>query len=119
MTIVGWYGPDAERTRLGAQPGDLLLRIYSEIPALDRCVKVLKPDTDYKLSIELKKVNGKYVIVYAIDDEVIQTLPTNYGADLVKFLLIASAESNRGWMPGNPLTAKYAAKFDEIEYTAY
>lgn len=119
LTIVGWYGPDAERTRLGAQPGDLLLRIYSEIPALDRCVKVLKPDTDYKLSIELKKVNGKYVIVYAIDDGVIQTLPTNYGADLVKFLLIASAESNRGWMPGNPLTAKYAAKFDEIEYTAY
>ncbi|MBO1362554.1 toxin-antitoxin system protein [Prevotella sp. A2931] len=119
LTIVGWYGSDAERSRLGAQSGDLLLRIYSEIPALDRNVKVLKPETDYKLSIELKKVNGKYVIVYAIDDEVIQTLPANYGADVVKFLFIASAESNRGWMPGNPLTGKYTANFDYIEYTAY
>ena len=119
LTIVGWYGSDAERKRLGAKAGQLLLRIYSEIPALDRNVVALDPNVDYKLSIELKKVNNKYVIVYALNDEVIQTLLANYGADSVKFLLIASAESNRGWMPGNPLTQKYSAKFDFIEYTAY
>lgn len=119
LTIVGWYGSETERTRLGAKAGDLLLRIYSELPFLDRNVMILKPDTDYKLSIELKKVNGKYVIVYAVDDAVIQTLPANYGEEKVKFLFIASAESNRVWMPGNPLSKKYVAQFDTIEYTAY
>lgn len=119
LTIVGWYGTDSERTKLNAKQDQLLLRIYSEIPALDRNVAVLDPDVDYKLSIELKKVSGKYVIVYMLNDEIIQTLPANYGADTVKFLFIASAESNRGWMPGNPLTQKYTAQFDFIEYTAY
>lgn len=119
LTIVGWYGKDEERKRLGAKSNQLLLRIYSEVPGLDRNVTTLDPNVEYKLSIELKKVSNKYVIVYLLNNEVIQTVPTTYGADTVKFLFITSAESNRGWMPGNDISQKYTAKFSSLEYTAY
>ena len=119
ITMTGWYGPDTERARLGATGNQLLLRLYSEIPFLDKNVAVLDADKDYKLSVELKKVSDKYMIVWLLNDEVVQTLNASYGADAVKFLFITAAESNRGWMPGNDLSKKYTAKFDYIEYIAY
>ena len=119
ITMVGWYGPDAERTRLGATDKQLLLRVYSEIPSVDKNVAVLDPGTDYKLSVELKNIGGKYMIVWLLNDDIVYTLNTTYGPDAVKFLFITSAESNRGWMPGNDLSKKYTAKFDYLEYTAY
>ena len=119
ITMVGWYGSDEERTRLGATGNQLLLRIYSEIPSVDKNMAILDPNIDYKLSVELKKVDDKYTIVWLLDDTEIYSLNTSYGPDSVKFLFIASAESDRGWMPGNNISTKYAAKFDYIEYTAY
>jgi hypothetical protein len=119
ITITGWYGSDADRTRLGATGNQLLMRIYSEIPVVDKNVAVLAPNTDYKLSVELKKINDKYMIVWLLDDDVIQTVNTTYGPDTVKFLFIASAESDRGWMPGENISQKYTAGFNYIEYTAY
>jgi len=119
ITMVGWYGADSERTRLGATGNQLLLRIYSEIPLADKNVAVLNPNTDYKLSVELKKIVDKYMIVWLLNDEVVYSLNTTYGPDTVKFLFIASAESDRGWMPGNNISKKYTSKFDYIEYTAY
>uniref|UniRef100_A0AB33JH18 Toxin-antitoxin system protein n=1 Tax=Prevotella sp. GTC17260 TaxID=3236796 RepID=A0AB33JH18_9BACT len=119
LTITGWYGNDADRKRLGAKPGQLLLRLYSEIPGLDKAAAVLDPNVDYKLTIELKKVSEKYVIIYSLNDEVLQVLQTNYGTDAVKFMFISSAESDRGWMPGNNISKKYSAAFDYIEYVAY
>ncbi len=119
ITLTGWYGPDTERTRLGATGNQLLLRIYSEIPYLETNVAVLDPDVDYKFSMELKKISDKYMIVWLLNDEVVQTLNTSFGADAVKFLFITATESNRGWMPGSDLSKNYTAKFDFIEYTAY
>ncbi|MDO4879690.1 MAG: toxin-antitoxin system protein [Capnocytophaga sp.] len=119
ITMMAWYGTETERTRLGAKPNQLLLRLYSEIPGYEAFVAVLDPDKDYKLSIELKKVSNKYIIVYSLDNEVLKTLPTNYGEDTVKFLFISSAESNRNWMPGEKLYKKIDAKFNFIEYISY
>ncbi|MDR0691672.1 MAG: toxin-antitoxin system protein [Prevotellaceae bacterium] len=119
ISITGWYGSDDERSRLGATGNQLLMRVYSEIPAVDKNVAVLTPDTDYKLTVELKKVNNKYVFVWLLDESVMQTLNTTYGPDNITFLFIASAESNRAWMPGYDISGKYTAKFNYIEYTVY
>jgi hypothetical protein len=119
ISITGWYGPNDERTRLGATGNQLLMRIYSEIPFVDKNVAVLTPNTDYKLTVELKKIADKYMIVWLLNDDIIHTLNTTYGPDRIKFLFITSAESDRAWMPGNNISGKYTAKFDYIEYTVY
>lgn len=119
ITIMAWYGSETERTRLGAKPNQLLLRLYSEIPGYEAFVATLNPDKDYRLGIELKKVNNKYIIVYSLNGEVLKTLHTNYGEDIVKFNFITSAESNRNWMKGKPLSKKISAKFNFIEYISY
>lgn len=118
-SITGWYGPSDERTRLGATANQLLLRIYSEVPWVEKHVAALNPNTDYKLTIELKKSGSNYQFVWYLDDVVVHTLNTTFGPDLVKFAFISSAESNRAWMPGENISQKYTAKFDYIEYTAY
>lgn len=119
ITMVGWYGAEAERTRLGAKGKQLLLRVYSEIPLVDTNVAVLDPNTEYQLSVELKNIGGKYMLVWLLNNQIVYSKNTTFGSDDVKFLFITSAESNRGWMPGSNLTKKYTAQFNSIEYTAY
>ncbi|KAA6333022.1 hypothetical protein EZS27_018522 [termite gut metagenome] len=119
-TITGWYGSYEDRTKLGATGNQLLLRIYSEIPPVEKNVAVLDPDIDYKLSIELRNNEGKYRIVWLLDDKVLFGSNTTFGPDEVKFLFITSVESNGPWTPGDDnISQRYTAKFDYIEYTAY
>ena len=119
ITMMAWYGNDADRTRLGAKPGQYLLRLYSEVPGFEAYVATLDPDKDYKFTIELKKAGDKYVIVYYLDGHPLKSLQANYGENLVKFNLITSSEANKGWMRKKPLTTRLDATFNYIEYTAY
>lgn len=119
ISITGWYGTDSERGRLGATGKQLLLRLYSEIPWAEKNIAVLEPDTEYKLTIELKNDNGKYRIIWMLNDSEVYQMNTTFGPEEVKFLFITSAESNRAWMPGNNITKKYTLSFNSIEYTAY
>jgi hypothetical protein len=112
-------GPEDQRTALGATEGQYLLRVYSEVPWVEKYVTVLEPGVDYKFTIELQNAGGSYRIVWSLDDEPVNTLATAFGPDAVKFNFIATAESNAGWMPGDPTTVKYTTTFDSIEYTAY
>jgi len=118
-SMTGWYGADEERAKLGATGNQLLLRLYSEVPNIEKNIAVLNPNTDYKLTIDLKNVGGKYQFIWLLDDVEIYKLSTTFGPDEVKFFFITSAESDRGWMPGNNISKKYTATFDYIEYTAY
>jgi len=90
---------------------------------LDEYVGLLDANKDYKLTIDLKKVNNKYTIVYSIDGNVLKTLVANYGEDEFKFFFIAEAAANRPWMKwaklDKALTKHLETKFNFIEYTAY
>ena len=119
LTMMAWYGNESDRTRLGAKAGQYLLRLYSEIPGYEAYVAVLDPDKEYKFTIELKKAADKYVIVYYLDGRPLKSLQASYGAELVKFDFIISAEANKGWMKKKPLSSRLDASFNFIEYTAY
>lgn len=119
VSITGWYGPEADRNRLGATGNQLLLRIYSEVPYIDTNVAVVNPNTNYDLSIELSETNGRYAITWLLNNQPVYISATTYGPDLVKFLLITSTESDRTWMPGNNITQRYTSKFNYIQYTPY
>jgi len=119
--IAAWRGSDADRAALGATPGQLVLRVYWDGGGyFQGSLAVINPDQDYEMAIELKEVNGKYQVVYTLDGAALHAQPTSIGADDVKFSLIASAESDRGWMPGDgSISQEYIAKFSKIAYTAY
>jgi len=119
--IAGWYGSDANRASLGATPGQLVLRVYSSGGLSDfgnPAMALLDPDTDYELTIELRNTGGKYQTVWMLDGQVLKTQMGAVGAEQVTFGLITTAQSDRGWMPGNAnISKEYVAKFSKIEYT--
>ena len=121
--MMARIGSEEDRTRLGAKPNQLLLYIQGAEPAVDEYVGLLDANKDYKLTIDLKKVNNKYTIVYSIDGNVLKTLVANYGEDEFKFFFIAEAAANRPWMKwaklDKALTKHLETKFNFIEYTAY
>ena len=120
--MMARYGDEAERKRLGAKTGELLLFVQSVSPAIEQYVAVLKPNKDYKFTIDLKKVGNNYGVEFSLDQNVVKSLAVaNFGEDKMKFEWSVSAECNRGsWLPGETLEAgEYSATFNFIEYTAY
>ena len=120
--MMARYGDEAERKRLGAKKGELLLFIQSVSPAIEQYVAVLKPNRDYKFTIDIKKVGSNYGVEFSLDQNVVKSLAVaNFGEDQMKFEWSLSAESNRGsWLPGETLVdGEYSATFNFIEYTAY
>ena len=120
--MMARYGDEAERKRLGAKTGELLLFVQSVSPAIEEYVAVLKPNKDYKFTIDLKKVGNNYGVEFSLDQNVVKSLAVaNFGEDQMKFEWSLSAESNRGsWLPGETLVdGEYSATFNFIEYTAY
>ncbi|WP_315103069.1 toxin-antitoxin system protein [Capnocytophaga sputigena] len=120
--MMARYGDEAERKRLGAKKGELLLFIQSVSPAIEQYVAVLKPNRDYKFTIDIKKVGNNYGVEFSLDQNVVKSLAVaNFGEDQIKFEWSLSAESNRGsWLPGETLVdGEYSAIFNFIEYTAY
>ena len=120
--MMARYGDDAERKRLGAKTGELLLFVQSISPAIEEYVAVLKPNKDYKFTIDLKKVGDNYGVEFSLDQNVVKSLAVaEFGEKKMKFEWSVSAECNRGtWLPGETLKkGQYSATFNFIEYTAY
>ena len=120
--MMARYGDDAERKRLGAKTGELLLFVQSISPAIEEYVAVLKPNKDYKFTIDLKKVGDNYGVEFSLDQNVVKSLAVaKFGEEKMKFEWSVSAECNRGtWLPGETLEeGQYSATFNFIEYTAY
>ena len=120
--MMARYGDNAERKRLGAKTGELLLFVQSISPAIEEYVAVLKPNKDYKFTIDLKKVGDNYGVEFSLDQNVVKSLAVaKFGEEKMKFEWSVSAECNRGtWLPGETLEeGQYSATFNFIEYTAY
>lgn len=121
--MMARIGSKEDRNRLGAKPNQLLLYIQGAQPAADEYVGLLDPNKDYKLTIDLKKKENKYTIVFSIDGKVLKTLEAGYGENEFKFKLIAEASANKSWMQHANLKTLLAkrldTKFNFIEYTAY
>ena len=99
---------------------------YSTVDELEELVNELDPTAVFNKTMLAEEYNqttsvsaDKYVIEYYLDGRPLKSLQASYGAELVKFDFIISAEANKGWMKKKPLSSRLDASFNFIEYTAY
>jgi hypothetical protein len=118
FSMMVFYGTAADRAAAVPQPttSQMLLRCYTE--AGTWCFPI-NPNQEYTMTLDLRKLNGKYAVAYMLNGEAVKIVATQHPAD-TEFGLSLTAMGNGGAWQGSVACAQsYAIKFDYLEYKEY
>ena len=109
------YGKDDFRTEANAQEGDMVIRT---VTMENNNYIAVKAGSTHEFGMKLSDKDGKILIEWSMDNEVIREVHTNYSID-TQFELAFDNNASQGWLKwygDKNVDKNYVVKFDYLNY---